>query len=79
MKYRLFYHVYDYTSEDDPGIETYQTFYARDDEAAKKRIKYFIRYALQNGVSVLTPLKLLRIIQRKTKYKEEVTQEVIIQ
>ena len=76
MKYRLLYHAFDMTSDDDPGISSYRHFYAKDDDRARKKVRNIVRYSYNVEMGFLTPLKLLRVVQRKTVHKEEITLEV---
>jgi len=76
MKYRLLYHVYDYTSDEDIGVSSYRHFYAKDDESAKRKVNRIVRYTLDVECGIMTSLKLFHVIQRKTKHKQEIMREV---
>ncbi|KKP54338.1 MAG: hypothetical protein UR46_C0024G0006 [Parcubacteria group bacterium GW2011_GWA1_33_6] len=71
MKYRLFFHSYDLTSDNDPGLDHHRDFYAKNDEAAQKKIKGMVQYSLDVEMGGFTPLRFFRIVKGKTKYQEE--------
>ncbi len=76
MRYRFLYHVLDATSDDDSEFSSHRYFYAKNDEAAKRKVWRIKKYELEVGMGIVTPLKLLRIIQRETKKKREESVEV---